>query len=80
MGKVNHSTLFEPFGSRGNTNHPSATNSNEEHSTDVVGEFTQVLSNRALNAIGWVTRRTASTRSSLTIVVEPLAGAQRHHD
>ena len=48
MGKVNHSDLFEPFGP-GNSNHPSGTNSNEEHSTDVVGEFTQVLSNHALN-------------------------------
>ena len=49
MGKVNHSDLFEPFGA-GNSNHPSGTNSNEEHSTDVVGEITQVLSNHALNA------------------------------
>ena len=50
MGKVHHSTLFEPFGP-GTTNHPSATNSNEEHSTDVLGQFTQVLSNRALNEL-----------------------------
>jgi Carboxypeptidase regulatory-like domain/TonB dependent receptor len=48
MGKVNHSDLFEPFGP-GTSNHPSGTNSNEEHSTDVVGEFTQVLGNRAVN-------------------------------
>ena len=49
MGKVNHSDLFEPFGP-GTPNHPSGTNSNEEHSTDVVGEITQVISNHALNA------------------------------
>jgi hypothetical protein len=49
MGKVNHSILKEPFGP-GNSNHPSATNANDEHSTDVVGEFTTVLSNKALNS------------------------------
>jgi hypothetical protein len=48
MGKVNHSDLYEPFGP-GTSNHPSGTNSNEEHSTDVVGQFTQVLGNRAVN-------------------------------
>ena len=48
MGKFNHTILSEPFGP-GNTNHPSGTNSNEEKSTDVIGQFTQVLSNRALN-------------------------------
>jgi hypothetical protein len=48
VGKVNHSDLYEPFGA-GTSNHPSGTNSNEEHSTDVLGQFTQVLSNRAVN-------------------------------
>ena len=48
MGKFNHTILSEPFGP-GNTNHPSGTNSYEEKSTDVIGQFTQVLSNRALN-------------------------------
>ena len=48
MGKVNHSDLYEPFGP-GTANHPSGTNANEEHSTDVLGQFTQVLSNRAVN-------------------------------
>jgi len=48
MGKVNHAILSEPFGP-GNTNHPSGTNRNEEKSTDVIGQFTQVLSNRSLN-------------------------------
>jgi hypothetical protein len=45
MGKVNHSSLLDPFGT-GNSNYPAATAQNEEHSTDVLGEFTQVLSNR----------------------------------
>ncbi|PYR67620.1 MAG: hypothetical protein DMF88_12185 [Acidobacteria bacterium] len=48
MGKVNHSSLLDPFGT-GNSNYPAATAQNKEHSTDVVGEFTSVLSNRALN-------------------------------
>jgi hypothetical protein len=48
MGKATRSVLFEPFGN-GSTNHPSATASNAEHNTDVIGQFTQVLSNRALN-------------------------------
>src|SRR6266849_861769 len=50
MGKVSHSSLFEPFGP-GTGNHPSATNSNEEHNTDVVGSLTHVISNRALNEL-----------------------------
>ena len=61
MGKVNHSSLLEPFGA-GGANHPAATASNKEHSTDVVGEFTQVLSNKALNAVASATPPTASTR------------------
>jgi carboxypeptidase family protein/TonB-dependent receptor-like protein len=48
MGKASRSTRFEPFGS-GTANHPSATNSNGEHSTDVVGQMSQVISSRALN-------------------------------
>src|SRR5439155_9791309 len=47
MGKVAHSGLFEPFGA-GTGNHPSATNSNREHNTDVIGQFTQVISARAV--------------------------------
>ena len=49
MGKVNHSSLLDPFGT-GNSNYPAATAKNEEHSTDVVGEFTAVLSNKAVNS------------------------------
>src|SRR5437879_9444078 len=50
MGKVSHSVLFEPFGP-GTVNHPSATASNTEHNTDVLGSLTQVISNRALNEV-----------------------------
>ena len=48
VGKLSHSDLSEPFGP-GTANHPSGTNANEEHSTDVLGQFTTVLSNRAVN-------------------------------
>jgi hypothetical protein len=51
MGKVSHSSLLEPFGTANLNNHPSATNTNEEHNTDVIGTLTQVLSNRALNEL-----------------------------
>ena len=50
MGKVSHSTLFEPFGN-GGVNHPSGTASNEEHSTDGLGSFTHVINNRAVNEV-----------------------------
>src|SRR5262249_13872894 len=50
MGKGNPPTLLDPFGAA-NTNYPGSTASNEEHSTDAVGEFTQVISNRAVNTV-----------------------------
>jgi hypothetical protein len=50
MGKISHSGLLEPFGPGGG-NHPSATNSNREHNTDVIGQFTHVISNRAVNEV-----------------------------
>jgi hypothetical protein len=50
MGKVSRSTLFEPFGP-GTGNHPSATNSNAEHNTDVIGQLTHVINNRAVNEV-----------------------------
>ena len=79
MGKVTHSTLFEPFGA-GNTNHPSATNSNDEHidrrRRSVHAGAQQPGAERGQ---GRATPPTASTRQSLTTLVEPLAGGQRHH-
>ena len=50
MGKVSHARLVDPFGA-GNQNHPSATAKYGEHNTDVIGAFTHVLSNRALNEV-----------------------------
>ena len=49
-GKVNHSRLIEPFGP-GATTHPAGTASNNEHSTDVLGSMTAILSNRAVNEV-----------------------------
>jgi len=65
MGKVSRSNLFEPFGP-GTSNHPSATNSNEEHNTDVLGSFTQVISNRALNEFRAGYASYGITQASLT--------------
>src|SRR5262245_1296845 len=65
MGKFSRSNLFEPFGP-GTTNHPSATNSNQEYNTDVIGQFTQVISNRALNEFRAGYASYGITQASLT--------------
>jgi hypothetical protein len=48
MGKWHEGRRFDPFGV-GNANHPSATGSTDEKSRELLGQVTQVLSNRALN-------------------------------
>ena len=48
MGKYSHGESFEPFGV-GNQSHPAATGTNQEYNDEYLGQFTQVLSNRALN-------------------------------
>ena len=58
----------------------SATNSNEEHNTDVLGSFTQVLSNRALNEFRVGIRLLRHQPDESDELVEALAGGQRHHD
>ena len=65
MGKVNHSSLLDPFGT-GNRNYPAGTAKNQEHSTDVVGEFTQVATNKLVNIarVGYVSY--GINQSSLT--------------
>jgi hypothetical protein len=65
MGKMNHSNLLDPFGT-GNSNYPAATARNEEHSTDGVGEFTTVLSNRAVNTVRGGYAAYGINQSSLT--------------
>jgi hypothetical protein len=50
MGKLNHSHLLDPFGA-GGSSAPAGTAKNIEHSTDAIGEFTQVISNRSVNTV-----------------------------
>jgi len=51
MGKVDHSNLYDPFGAGSATSHPASTGDNKEYSTNILGEFTQVLSTRAVNSV-----------------------------
>ena len=52
MGKVSAGRLFEPFLSTTNfQSHPAATGTNAEYNDEYLGQFTQVLTNRALNEI-----------------------------
>ena len=50
MAKVNRSKAFAPFGG-GNNNHPAGTGTDDETTGSEGIQFTQVLSNRALNEI-----------------------------
>ena len=51
MGKGAWGRLYEPFGAPASNNSPAATNTNEEHNNEGIGQFTQVLSNRAVNEV-----------------------------
>jgi hypothetical protein len=52
MGKYSAGRLFEPFLSTTNfQSHPAATGTNAEYNDEYLGQFTQVLTNRALNEI-----------------------------
>jgi len=51
MGKVGRGRLWEPFGLPSATNHPASTNTTQEYNDEILGQLTQVLSNRALNEI-----------------------------
>ena len=50
MFKASEGRRWQPFGA-GDTNHPAATGSNGETNREYLGQFTQVLSNRALNEV-----------------------------
>jgi hypothetical protein len=50
MVKASEGRRFQPFGV-GDTNHPAATGTNSEKNREYLGQFTQVLSNRALNEV-----------------------------
>src|SRR4030095_3104495 len=54
MGKYSESRLFEPFvlpATQNLSTHPSAANTNAEKNRDVLGNFTHVMSNRAVNEV-----------------------------
>ena len=51
MAKANLTKTFEPFGPGSNNNHPAATQSTAETQNTTLMQFTQVLSNRALNEV-----------------------------
>jgi carboxypeptidase family protein/TonB-dependent receptor-like protein len=51
MGKVSGGRLWEPFGLPSATNHPASTNTTKEYNDEILGQFTHVLSNRAVNEI-----------------------------
>jgi hypothetical protein len=51
MGKGAWGRLYEPFGLGVANNSPAATNTNEEHNNEGIGQLTQVLSNRAVNEV-----------------------------
>jgi hypothetical protein len=51
MGKASGGRLWEPFGLPSATNHPAATATTKEYNDEYLGQFTQVLSNRAVNEI-----------------------------
>ena len=50
MGKVSDTRVWRPFGA-GGTSHPAGTNSQRDENREYLGQFTQVLSNRALNEV-----------------------------
>ena len=50
MGKVSGAKRFEPF-TAGNNSHPAATGSQADVNREYLGQFTQVLGNRALNEV-----------------------------
>jgi hypothetical protein len=50
MGKWHEGRRFDPFGG-GNSNHPSATGMTDEKSREILGQFTLVIGNRAVNEI-----------------------------
>ncbi|HKE87190.1 MAG TPA: carboxypeptidase regulatory-like domain-containing protein [Vicinamibacterales bacterium] len=51
MGKFSKHKTYEPFGPGASTSHPAQTGTNDERNEEYIGQFTQVLSNRALNEV-----------------------------
>jgi Carboxypeptidase regulatory-like domain/TonB dependent receptor len=51
MFKVSGGRLSEPFGLPSATTHPTTTSTTQEYNDEILGQFTQVLSNRMLNEV-----------------------------
>jgi hypothetical protein len=51
MGKVSGASHDEPFGTGSATNHPASTNSQNRDNREYLGQYTHVLSNRAVNEL-----------------------------
>ena len=51
MGKASGQKSYQPFGGGSSTSHPASTIDNDERNQEYIGQFTQVLSNRALNEV-----------------------------
>ena len=78
MGKVNHSSLLDPFGT-GNSNYPAATAKNQEHSTDVVGELTTGAQQQGAQHRARRLRLLRHQPVEPHVLVAALGGRQRHH-
>ena len=51
MGKVSGASDVDPFGVGSSNQHPASTNSQDRQNREYQGQFTQVMSNRALNEV-----------------------------
>jgi hypothetical protein len=51
MGKVHAANDFNPFGTGSATLHPASTNSEDRDNREYLGQFTHVITNRALNEV-----------------------------
>ena len=51
MGKVSAGRMWEPFGLPSATTHPTSTAATQEYNDEILGQVTQVLSNRMLNEV-----------------------------
>ena len=74
MGKVTDAEHWQPF-TAGNTSHPAATGSTLETNREFAGQFTQVISNRAVNEINAGKTRWIFANANLTTWSQSLAGA-----
>jgi hypothetical protein len=51
MGKVHYANDYSPFGTGSSSNHPASSNSEDRTQHEYLTQFTQVLSNRAVNEV-----------------------------